>query len=99
VSNIPEPWFQRSKVKTAVQHWAVESGVRLSQRRQELGFSRKLLAEITGTTEATVSRLESGQLTPRDDLRWICAGVLQCAVEDIWPYPTREQIVRLRGAA
>lgn len=91
--------FDRAKVKTAVAHEAVESGSRFRSKRKAFGWPLATVAQLTGTSEATISRIESGSLNPRDDLRWVIAGVMQCEVGDIWPHPSRQAIHDLRVPA
>ena len=41
----------------------------VSERRRELGLSQKQLAELTGTTQSAIARLESGGRPPRIEVR------------------------------
>lgn len=91
--------FDRARVKTAVAHWAIECGSQVQKRRKSLGISRKVLAELGDTSEPTITRIESGSLNPRDDLRWIIAGIMQCEVTDLWPTPSRQDVADLRESA
>lgn len=44
-------------------------GERVTARRSALGFSQRQLAELAGTTQATVWKVEHGKITPRDSLK------------------------------
>jgi transcriptional regulator with XRE-family HTH domain len=93
----PTSPFDRAEMKRAVAKWAIDSGGRLAKRRGELGLSRDQLAGLAGIAEPTITRIESGTINPRDDLRWILAGVLQVSVDSIWTPPTREIIAAERS--
>ena len=51
---------------------------RVSARRKELGLSQKDLAELTGTTQSAIARLESGGRPPRIDTLLGIAEALDC---------------------
>jgi transcriptional regulator with XRE-family HTH domain len=51
---------------------------RVSARRQELGLSQQQLAELTGTTQSAVARLEAGGRPPRIDTLLKIAEALDC---------------------
>jgi len=67
--------------------WPVECGARVAARRVERGWDRSELAERVGTTEATIHRVESGKLTPRDYLKLAIAAALGSEVAEIWQFP------------
>lgn len=62
-------------------------GQKVKQRRQALRLTQYALAELAQTTQATISRIESG-LPPGDDLKWRLAGALSETVEHLFPYPS-----------
>jgi predicted transcriptional regulator len=51
---------------------------RVSARRQELGLSQKQLAQLTGTTQSAIARLEAGGRPPRIDTLLKIAEALDC---------------------
>jgi transcriptional regulator with XRE-family HTH domain len=50
----------------------------VSARRKGLGLSQKELAELTGTTQSAIARLESGGRPPRIDTLLGIAEALDC---------------------
>lgn len=62
-------------------------GEKVRARRTGWGFSQDRLAEIAGTTQATISRIEKGLQCPSDGLKWKLAGALGETVEHLFPYP------------
>jgi transcriptional regulator with XRE-family HTH domain len=50
----------------------------VADRRKELGLSQKELAELTGTTQSAIARLESGGRPPRIDTLLRIAEALDC---------------------
>ncbi len=52
----------------------------VSARRRELGLSQKELAELTGTTQSAIARLESGGRPPRIDTLLRIANALDCSL-------------------
>ena len=53
----------------------------VADRRQELGLSQRELAELTGTTQSAIARLESGGRPPRIDTLLRIAEALDCDLE------------------
>jgi len=51
---------------------------RVVARRKELGLSQKELAELTGTTQSAIARLERGGRPPRIDTLLRIAEALDC---------------------
>jgi transcriptional regulator with XRE-family HTH domain len=51
------------------------------ERRRELGLSQQQLAEITGTTQSAIARLESGGRPPRIDTLLRITSALDCELE------------------
>jgi transcriptional regulator with XRE-family HTH domain len=59
-------------------------------RRRELGLSQQQLAELTGTTQSAIARLESGGRPPRIDTLLRIASALDCELEvQLRPHTTR----------
>ncbi len=50
----------------------------VAQRRNQLGFSQRELAELTGTTQSAIARLEAGGRPPRIDTLLRIADALDC---------------------
>ena len=48
------------------------------KRRQEWSLSQRELAELCGTTQSAIARLERGSRPPRIDTLWWIADVLDC---------------------
>lgn len=65
--------------------WAADSGARVARQRLALDFSRPRLADVVGTTEATIHRIEHGKINPRDPMRLMIAAAMRCEVADLWP--------------
>jgi len=51
---------------------------RLAERRSQLGLSQQELAELCGTTQSAIARLESGGRPPRIDTLLKIADALDC---------------------
>ncbi len=51
---------------------------RVAERRGELGLSQRELAELTGTTQSAIARLETGGRPPRIDTLLRIADALDC---------------------
>lgn len=92
VTDTPDPFLDLDSVRTMVRKWAIDCGNRVTKRRTDLAWDQARLAALVGTTEATISRVESGAVTPRDYLKLAIAGALSCEVIDLWPYPSRERV-------
>ena len=50
----------------------------VAERRAERGLSQRELAELTGTTQSAIARLEAGGRPPRIDTLLRIAGALEC---------------------
>jgi transcriptional regulator with XRE-family HTH domain len=50
----------------------------VAERRKAIGLSQKELAELTGTTQSAIARLESGGRPPRIDTLLRIAEALDC---------------------
>lgn len=88
----PDPFFDLDDVRRLARKWAVDCGHLVEQRRVALGFDRRQLAAIVGTTEATIHRVESGVVAPRDYLKMAIAAALAIDVSSLWPYPARSAV-------
>jgi DNA-binding XRE family transcriptional regulator len=95
----PEPFFELDAVRRMAAKWAVDCGHRVAEARTRLGWDRRTLAGLVGTTEATIHRVESGALNPRDHLKFAIASALSVEISEIWQYPTRERVFAEASAA
>jgi predicted transcriptional regulator len=61
----------------------------VSERRAELGLSQQQLAELCGTTQSSIARLESGGRPPRIDTLLRIAEALDCELAvELRPRPS-----------
>lgn len=56
-------------------------GERIAQERARRSLSQRELAELTGTTQSAVARLEGGSRAPRLDTLLRVANALDCTLE------------------
>ena len=56
-------------------------GERIAQERARRSVSQRELAELTGTTQSAIARLEGGSRAPRLDTLLRVAKALDCALE------------------
>ena len=56
-------------------------GEQIARERARRSVSQRELAELTGTTQSAVSRLEGGSRVPRLDTLLRVANALDCALE------------------
>lgn len=61
----------------------VSSGARIESARERLGISQRALARKAGLSQSTLSRIESGERTPKMSEIILIAGVLGCSVSEI----------------
>lgn len=87
-----QPFFDLDDVRVLARKWAVDCGALVAGRRTEMGWTRQQLATLVGTTEATIHRVESGAVSPRDYLKMAIAAALAVPVEQLWPYPTAQTV-------
>jgi transcriptional regulator with XRE-family HTH domain len=67
-------------------------GDRIAQERARRSLSQRELAELTGTTQSAIARLEGGSRAPRLDTLLRVANALDCALElDLRPRTTIER--------
>lgn len=76
--------------------WSKECGDRVRKARIEIGVTQQKLAETIPCPFQTISKVERGEIVPRDYLRAAIALRLCKEVHELWPYPSRE---RLRNAS
>jgi|SRR5690554_4354152 len=92
------PRFEFDALNELTAEWIVECGQRVRRRRELLQMHRRELADLAGTTEPTIIRIEAGKLNPRDGTRIAIAGALRCEVDSLWPYPSHAQVLARAGA-
>jgi transcriptional regulator with XRE-family HTH domain len=77
----------QERIRTADRGWffaAIADNV--AEQRQAKGFSQRELAEIVGTTQSAIARLERGGRPPRIDTLLRIADALDCdLVVDLRP--------------
>ena len=77
----------QERIRTADRGWffAAIAG-KVAERRQQTGLSQRELAEIVGTTQSAIARLERGGRPPRIDTLLRIAEALECElVVDLVP--------------
>jgi transcriptional regulator with XRE-family HTH domain len=63
------------------------------RERTRLGLSQRELAELTGTTQSAIARLEAGERAPRADTLLRVANALDCELlVELRPRTTRGEI-------
>ena len=69
----------QERIRTADRGWffAAVAG-KVAERRQEKGLSQRELAELVGTTQSAIARLERGGRPPRIDTLLRIADALDC---------------------
>jgi transcriptional regulator with XRE-family HTH domain len=77
----------QERIRTADRGWFFAAVAdQVAHRRQELGFSQRELAELVGTTQSAIARLERGGRPPRIDTLLRIADALDCElVVDLKP--------------
>jgi transcriptional regulator with XRE-family HTH domain len=69
----------RARLAGANEGWLfAQIADRVAERRKELGLSQAELAELVGTTQSAIARLESGGRPPRIDTLRRIAEALDC---------------------
>lgn len=69
----------REKIATGDRGWFFAAiAERVSERRSEIGLSQRELAELCGTTQSAIARLERGGRPPRIDTLLRIAEALEC---------------------
>ena len=69
----------QERIRTADRGWFFAAiADQVAERRQDLGLSQRELAELVGTTQSAVARLERGGRPPRIDTLLRIADALEC---------------------
>ena len=79
----------QERIRTADRGWFFAAVAdKVSERRQAIGLSQRELAELVGTTQSAIARLERGGRPPRIDTLLRIAEALDCALAvDLRPRP------------
>lgn len=80
----------RERIATGDRGWffAAIAG-KVSERRGAIGMSQRELAELVGTTQSAIARLERGGRPPRIDTLLKIAEALECElIVDLKPRPS-----------
>jgi transcriptional regulator with XRE-family HTH domain len=77
----------QERIRTADRGWFFAAVAdKVAERRQEKGLSQRELAELVGTTQSAIARLERGGRPPRIDTLLRIADALECdLVVDLRP--------------
>jgi transcriptional regulator with XRE-family HTH domain len=69
----------RERIATRDRGWFfAQIADRVAERRAEMGLSQRELAELVGTTQSAIARLERGGRPPRIDTLLNIADALDC---------------------
>ncbi|MEO8289647.1 MAG: helix-turn-helix transcriptional regulator [Gaiellaceae bacterium] len=69
----------RARLAGAEEGWLFgQIAAQVADRRKELGLSQAELADLVGTTQSAIARLESGGRPPRIDTLLRIANALDC---------------------
>ena len=81
----------QERIRTADRGWFFAAvAEKVAERRQAKGLSQRELAELVGTTQSAIARLERGGRPPRIDTLLRIADALECdLVVDLKPKPRR----------
>ena len=74
-----EEWYRRQR--------PLATGVTLRNLRLTNNLTQGELAAAASTATSTISRIESGDLTPKDDTKALIARAVGVSVETLWPNP------------
>ncbi len=73
---------------------SVSTGARIESARERLGMSQRALARKAGLSQSTLSRIESGDRTPKMGEIILVADALGCSVSEISEHSSvRDRIV------
>ena len=62
-------------------------GDAVAERRKLLGLSQQTLADLCGTTQQTISKIELGEIIPRDRLKVTIANRLGVPLSALFAWP------------
>lgn len=78
-----------------IRNLALLVGGNIAERRKRIGMTQELLAERLNITGASLSRIESGQASPRLSRLEELAEILECQVADLFRAADKTLSVRL----
>lgn len=99
-SSVRTPLKQRTNqerldlLRTFSRDQAGDHGQRVRARRQALKLTLEQLADLVGTPAQTVSKVERGELLARPYLQHAIALALHAEPSDLFPQPTRQELLR-----
>lgn len=67
-------------------------GANVKRRRLAMNLNQEQLSRIVGCTLQTISKVERGEIVPRDYLKAAIALATATEVDELFPYPTREAL-------
>lgn len=82
------------RLRGRISDWNVACGERVRARRLAIGIHGHQLAGLVGCTVQTISKVERGEIVPRDYLKAALSVALCVEVEELWPWPTRASLTR-----
>lgn len=62
-------------------------GARVAARRADLGLTQTQFAEVVGTTQQTISKIEKGEMIPHDKLKVTIAQRTGTKVDELFAWP------------
>lgn len=62
-------------------------GERVAEERAACGMTKAALAARCGVEPSTITRIESGVMCPRDELKWKLAGALGVRMDVLFAWP------------
>lgn len=71
---------------------AKDWGALVRKRRKDLGLSQAQLAALIGVPFQTISKVENGAIAARDYLKAAIALRLLTDIEDLFPWPRRDEL-------
>lgn len=86
--------LDEARLRALVDDWASECGQRVKVRREALNLTQLHLARMIGATTQTVSKIENGEVLPRDRVKVALAVALMCDVADVYPHPDRRLVLQ-----
>ena len=73
---------------------AEDAGGLVERLRHEKGYGPTQFSALIGVPLQTLHKIEKGHIVPRDQLKAAIALALEVELEDLYPWPTRDEIIR-----
>lgn len=86
------PLLHPERLKALMADWSRECGARVQERRKALDWSQSQLSALSGVEVQTISKIENGQINPRDRVKVSIADALLCEVDELFRYPERRRV-------